>query len=128
MARVRITCRSGFNPPELIHDDGAPYCSVVGCHNSATSNPPPRCDAHFRNLDTPLINQVLPSLPDCTVTIICDDGHEEELHGITGITWQVHGNEPVSYTLEGLGAGLQFEAPYDGPRPTSWERISHGNE
>ena len=133
MARIRITCRPGFNSRREPGESG-PWCSFPGCREEATSNPPPRCDRHpdwtpGLHTDSPIINEVIPDISDCTVVVILDDGHEEELHGITGITWQVHGNEPVSYTLEGFGAGLEFEAPYDGPRPTSWERVNgDGNE
>ena len=64
-----------------------------------------------------LINGVLPSLGDCEVTLVSDDGREEPvpLTAITSITWRVSSDGgPTTATIEHVGVEVEVEGSLRG--------------
>jgi len=79
---------------------------------------PPRADG------IPNINGILPSLEDCEVTLVSDDGSEEPvpLTMISSITWRVSNDGgPTTATIEHIGVEVEVEGIVEASEPKPGE-------
>lgn len=59
----------------------------------------------------------LPSIKDCRVLVVDDDGSERELQGVTHIAWSVGGSNVATARLEIDGVELCADVIAGGPGP-----------
>jgi hypothetical protein len=71
-----------------------------------------------------LVVSILPSLFDCAVLLVDDDGTERELPGVSRIEWTVHPNEVAEARLVVEGVELDAEGVLEHAPPTGCPRCA----